>query len=107
MLTNATPTKTISNNEVNQRRFRTSFEQSQLDTLEKVFEKTHYPDAYVREEIAIQTKLTEGKVQVNEMILLLFFFSFCLKLFKSYTSNVLTIRFGSKIVVLNFVAMKR
>lgn len=47
------------------RRYRTSFEHTQLDTLEKVFEKTHYPDAYVREEIANQTGLTEAKVQVS------------------------------------------
>lgn len=47
------------------RRFRTSFEQVQLDILEKLFEKTHYPDAYIREEIAEQTGLTEAKVQVR------------------------------------------
>ena len=46
------------------RRFRTSFELDQLQALEKIFEKTHYPDAYVREEIAKQTGLTEAKVQV-------------------------------------------
>jgi hypothetical protein len=50
----------------NCRRFRTSFEHTQLDTLEKVFEKTHYPDAYVREEIAQQTGLSEAKVQVKK-----------------------------------------
>lgn len=47
------------------RRFRTSFEPGQLDTLEKVFEKTHYPDTYIREEIAEQTGLSEDKVQVK------------------------------------------
>ena len=36
---------------IEMKRFRTSFEHSQLDTLEKVFIKTHYPDAYVREDI--------------------------------------------------------
>lgn len=46
-------------------RFRTSFEQPQLEYLEKFFEKTHYPDAYVREEIAEKAKLTETKVQVS------------------------------------------
>ena len=46
------------------KRYRTSFEHFQLDTLEKVFEKTHYPDVYVREELAKQTGLTESKVQV-------------------------------------------
>ncbi|CAF0849759.1 unnamed protein product [Brachionus calyciflorus] len=46
------------------RRYRTSFEPRQLSTLEKVFEKTHYPDTYIREEIAEQTGLTEEKVQI-------------------------------------------
>ncbi len=50
------------------RRFRTSFEPSQLDALERVFEKTHYPDSYFREEIADQTGLTEAKVQVSSLV---------------------------------------
>lgn len=50
------------------RRFRTSFEHVQLEILEKLFEKTHYPDAYIREEIAEQTGLTEAKVQVRPRV---------------------------------------
>lgn len=50
------------------RRFRTSFEQIQLDILEELFNKTHYPDAYIREEVAEQTGLTEAKVQVKKIL---------------------------------------
>lgn len=49
----------------NNRRYRTSFEQEQLQALEKIFENTHYPDAFLREEIANQTGLSEAKVQVG------------------------------------------
>lgn len=84
------------------RRHRTIFTEEQLEQLESTFDKTHYPDVVLREQLALRVDLKEERVEV--LILLLFFGYIHLNFRTSYKLPEFLYHFCARLAIAGYIS---